>query len=236
MSSLSRRYRLAQPQAGEFKPPNVLTFSALPFRDPQRVRLSAWLREAAWPRDRMDIAELEGYLVALIAWPVGISSGAWLPPIWGERGWKVPTKISSQQQYDEFVGLTVGFMQALDCELSRQSSRFESSVLHQLQGIGQVEALHRWGRGFKTALALGAQGLKWRSVGAGSAVRTIANTTSASAQVHPQAVEHVVSAVVSLMEQRTSRGPLGPLVSALPADSPASVEGTASFKPTRSRD
>jgi yecA family protein len=217
-------------------PPNLLTFNAMPFGEPQRVRLTAWLREAAWPRDRMDIAELEGYLVALIAWPVGISSGAWLPPIWGERGWKVPTKISSQRQYDEFVGLVVGFMKALDCELSHQPSRFESSVLRLLRGTEQVEALHRWGRGFMTALALGAQGLKWRSAGSGAAVRTIANITSASTQINPQAVEHVVGAVVALMEQRTSRGPLGPLVSVLPADSPASVVGTATIKPTRSRD
>jgi yecA family protein len=184
----------------------------------------------------MEIAELEGYLVALIAWPVGISSGAWLPPIWGERGWKVPTKISSHAQYDEFVGLVVGFMSTLDHELSRRPSRFESSVLRLLGGSEQVEALHRWGRGFMTALALGAQGLKWRSEGAGAAVRTIVNITAASAPIDRDALEHVVSAVAALMEQRASRGPLGAHVPVPPADSPASAAETAAVKPSRSRD
>ena len=55
--------------------------------------------------------------MALIAWPVGISSGAWLPPIWGERGWKVPTKIAARSQYEEIVALMIGFMQHLDREL-----------------------------------------------------------------------------------------------------------------------
>jgi len=192
-------------------PPDPRTFGAAPFGDPQRTRLTAWLREAGWPRDHMEIAEIEGYLVALIAWPVGLSSGAWLPRIWGETGWKVPTKITARSQFDEFVALIIGFMRELDCQLSRQSSRFESSVLRSLRERGQLEALHGWGRGFMTALTLGAQGLKWRNTSAGAAVRTIASATSSSAPLRPKAIEEVVSAVLALMEQRPSRGPLGPL-------------------------
>jgi yecA family protein len=216
MNSLSRRYRSVRPDAGEFLPPQPAAFDAIPFGDPQRTRLTGWLREAAWPREHMEVAELEGYLVALIAWPVGIPSGAWLPPIWGERGWKVPTKISSRQEYDEFAGLVFGFMRTIECDLSRRPSRFESSVLRLPRGSRQVEALHCWGRGFMTALTLGVQGLKGRSASATDAVRTIANVTSASAPLDPLAVEQVVSAAVSLMEQRTSRGPLGPLITVLP--------------------
>ena len=52
-------------------PPNLLTMGTVPFGDSQRTRLSAWLNEAAWPRGHMEMAELEGYLVALISWPVG---------------------------------------------------------------------------------------------------------------------------------------------------------------------
>src|SRR6185503_11840396 len=83
MSSLSRRYRSAQPDRGEYLPPNLRSFGAAPFGAPQRARLSTWLGEAGWPRGHMELAELEGFLVALIAWPVDISSGAWLPLIWG---------------------------------------------------------------------------------------------------------------------------------------------------------
>jgi yecA family protein len=146
MSSLFKRYRSARPDAGDSMPPNLLTFGPAPFGDPQRARLTAWLREAGWPRGHMEIAELEGYLVALIAWPVGISSGAWLPRTWGEPGWKVPTKIAARSQYDEFVALIIGFMQDLDRQLSRQPSRFESSVLRGLRGREHTETLHVWGR------------------------------------------------------------------------------------------
>ena len=59
MSSLSRRYRGARPDAGEFMPPNPRTFGATTFGKPQVVRLAAWLREAGWPREHMDIVELE---------------------------------------------------------------------------------------------------------------------------------------------------------------------------------
>jgi yecA family protein len=208
---LSRRYRSAQPDPGELLPPNLGRSGIAAFGDPERARLTAWLREAGWPRGHMDIAELEGYLVALIAWPVGISSGAWLPRIWGERGWKVPTKIATRARYDEFVAIIIGFLRDLDQQLSRQPPRFES-VLRGLRGRERIEALHRWGRGFLTALTLGSQGLKSRSASAGAAVRTIATVTSSPADSRAQAVEEVMDAVFALMEQRPSRGPLGPLV------------------------
>jgi yecA family protein len=192
-------------------PPNLLTFGSAPFGDPQRARLTAWLREAGWPRAHMEIAELEGYLTALIAWPVGISSGAWLPRTWGESGWKVPKKIVARALYEEFVSLIVGFMQDLDRQLSRQPSRFETSVLRGLQEREHTETLHVWGRGFMTALTLGSQGLKWRSASTGAAVHTIATSTASSAPFRSRAVEDIESAVLSLIGQRSSRGPLGPL-------------------------
>jgi hypothetical protein len=58
---------------------------------------------------------------------------------------------------------------------------------------------------------LGSQGLKWRSTNAATAVRVIAAATSASAPFGPNAVDEVVSAVLALIELRTSRGPLGAL-------------------------
>jgi yecA family protein len=199
-------------------PPDLRTFAAAPFGEKQRDRLTSWLCEGGWPREHMEVATLEGYLVALIAWPVGISAGAWLPPIWGECGWKVSNKIAARSQYEEFVSLIVGFMRDLDRSLSRQPSRFESSVLHHLKGSARMQGLHGWGKGFMTALTLGSQGLKGRSASAGAAVRLIAGTTSASAPFGPQAAEDVVSAVMALMEQRPSRGPLGPLEVALSPD------------------
>jgi yecA family protein len=192
-------------------PPNLLTIGAAPFEAAQRARLIALLREAAWPRGHMEMAELEGYLVALIAWPVDISAGAWLPPIWGGRGWRVPVKIAARSKYEEFVALIASFMRHLDGQFSSQPSQIESSVLAGLRERGHVETLHAWGRGFMTALTLGSQGLKWRSPSAGAAVRTIARSTSSDAPFRSRTVEDIMKAVLSLMAQRHSRGPLGPL-------------------------
>lgn len=221
MSSLAKRYRLGgakRPDAGDLVPPEMRAFGAAPFGEGERARLTDWLREGGWPREHMEIATLEGYLVALIAWPVGISTGAWLPPIWGERGWKVPAKIAARSHYEEFVALILGFMRDLDRDLSRQPSRFESSVLRGLTQHARVETLHGWGKGFLTALTLGSQGLKWRSASAGDAVRVIAGSTSVSAPFGPRAVDDVVSAVMALIEQRPSRGPLGSLETAVLLD------------------
>ena len=193
-------------------PPNLLTFGAAPFGDPQRARLTAWLCEAGWPRGHMEIAELEGYLVALITWPVGISSGAWLPRTWGYTGWKVPAKIATRPQYEEFVALILGYMQHLEHELSTLPPRFESSVLRGLHGREHTDTLHRWGRGFMTALTLGSLGLKGLGPAVGAAVHTIVTLTAASAPFRARTVQDVESAVLSLCEQRSSRGPLGPLV------------------------
>jgi yecA family protein len=194
-------------------PPDLRALGAVPFGDQQRARLRAWLGEGGWPREHMEIATLEGYLVALIAWPVGITAGAWLPPIWGELGWKVPTKIAARPHYEELLALIVGFMQDLDRQLSDRSSRFDSSLL---RGLKDSNALHGWGKGFMTALTLGAQGLKCRSASAGDAVRIIARNTSASAPFGARTVEEVASAVLALVEQRTSRGPLGSLEGEVP--------------------
>jgi len=88
-------------------------------------------------------------------------------------------------------------------------------------------------------MALGSQGLKGRSASAGAAVRLIAGTTAASAPFGPKAVDNVVSAVLALMEQRPSRGPLGPLEIAVPLDVPTEpaipVESGASSRKSGKR-
>jgi yecA family protein len=229
VSSLFKRYRSARPDAGDRMPPNLLTFGAAPFGDPQRIRLTALLREARWPRGHMEMAELEGYLVALIVWPVGIASGAWLPPIWAGRGWKVPIVIAAQSQYDEFVALIAGFMQALDRQISSQPPQFESFVLRGLRDRKHAATLHAWGRGFMTALTLGSQGLKGRSPSACAAVHTIARSTSASAPFRSHSVDDVLDAVLSLAAQRSSRGPLGPLDPSMRAQDTQSVEPARSL-------
>jgi yecA family protein len=226
---------MARANQNDFKPPNLLALGALSFGESERARLSSWLGEPGWPRGHMDMPELEGYLAALISWPVGISAGAWLPPIWGVRGWKMPAPITTERHLEEFASLIAGFMQELDRLFSNASPDFGSCVLWRLPDKLQIEGLHSWGRGFMTALALGSQGLKWRSAGAGDAVRAIASSTSSAAKLHSQDREEVMRAVCSLAKLRSSRGPLGPLLPGIAVDSSTTAGGVRSKGGVRPR-
>jgi hypothetical protein len=113
-----------RPDALALQPPNLSALGGPNFTLQDREVLSTWLAQDGWPRGTIDIVMLEGYLVALLAWPVRVHPGAWLPPIWGETGWKVPAKISSQGDYDRFIALVLGFLADLDRGLSARPPHF----------------------------------------------------------------------------------------------------------------
>ena len=95
-------------------PPNLQNMGSIPFTAKSFAGLDAWLAEEGWPPEHMDAAMLEGYLVALLAWPIELSAGAWLPPIWGIRGWKVAAKIATTENYSRFIALVMGPFQELE--------------------------------------------------------------------------------------------------------------------------
>jgi yecA family protein len=212
------RYRLrhaVRADGPELAPPNLRTLDVLPFALQERHSLDAWLAEDGWPRGRMDIATLEGYLVALLVWPVSIAPGAWLPPIWGEKGWKVPAKIASPELYFSFINRVAGFLQFLDRGLSTDPSGF--APLMRLRTPGSRDRHPpgiSWAQGFLKALQQGSQGLQGRPDAARDAVSRIARYASAPA--HARGTESVVAtelaaSVLTLTSVRSSRGPLGAL-------------------------
>jgi yecA family protein len=213
-----RRHTARAPRAQEpalLLPPDLSKLGPLPFAPPDRAMLKAWLSDCGWPRDRMDIAMLEGYLVALLVWPVGVPPGAWLPPVWGERGWKVPAKIATSDAYAKFTRLVVGFLQELDRALDARPSHFAPTLswnepAHAAQRAPGVS----WAQGFLRALQQSQEGLAGRSTAARSAVSRIAGyasfTVSSPAEA-ALAVEDLSSAVLILAAERTARGPLGAL-------------------------
>jgi len=195
------------------QPPKMNTLGALTFTPKDREALSAWLAQDGWPPDGMDIVMLEGYLIALLAWPVRIEPGAWLPPIWGHTGWKVAAKIDSKCAYRKFIVLVVGFLEDLDRGLCDSPPHFKPALpaLNPSQH-GQTAPEASWAQGFLKALLLGAEGLGGRSDSARSAVTRIARYASSAATPTRIAVaEEITSAVMTLTAERASRGPLGAL-------------------------
>ncbi len=196
-------------------PPNLRTLEVRPFTpEKDRQTLHAWLSEDGWPRGSMDMGMLEGYLVALLVWPVSVSPGAWLPSIWGEKaGWRVPAKIAAPEAFDKFIGLVVGLLRDLDRGLD---------VPQFVPTLSPDEPVRRgprapgvsWAQGFLCALQHSAQGLQCRSPAARSAVAGIAGYASLvvpSAGARSVAVTNLTAAVLTLAAERSSHGPLGAL-------------------------
>jgi yecA family protein len=196
-------------------PPNLQEMGPLPFTVNSFAELDAWLAEDGWPPEHMDAAMLEGYLVALLTWPIELAAGAWLPPIWGIRGWKVAAKIDTTEPYNRFLVLVIGFLQDLERRLTA-SPPLRPLVLDYRTPILSAHyfAGAAWATGFMTGLHENSAGLGSRSANARSAVEGIARFASLRS-AKPSAMEAVAAElnteIAKLMVERPSRLELGPL-------------------------
>ena len=200
-------------------PPNLQSLGPLPFTAESFAELDAWLAEDGWPAEHMDVAMLEGYLVALLVWPIELSAGAWLPLIWGIRGWKVAAKIATTEGYNRFLLLVIGFLQDLEQRLTASPRRlvleYNAPPLSARYFAGAA-----WATGFMIALHENSAGLGSRSASARAAVEGIArfaSLRSAKPGAMASASASLNAAVTILMEERPSRGALGPLPLSLSA-------------------
>jgi yecA family protein len=193
-------------------PPNLQTIGVLPFTAQHFARLDAWLAEEGWPADRMDAAMLEGYLVALFAWPIELPPGAWLPSIWGVRGWKVAAKIATPESFDAFVALVLGLFQ----ELERRLTASPPTRTFVLGGdapyqSGRYFAGAAWATGFMMALHQNSTGLRSRSVAVVGAVEDIAHFASlrsTESSELPAVANSLSTAVMTIVTERPSRRPM----------------------------
>jgi yecA family protein len=212
-----RRRFLAKAAPPVLLPPNLATLEVRPLtaRDSQSLR--TWLTEGDWPRGTMDMAMLEGYLVALLTWPVSITSGAWLPPIWGEKsGWRVPAKIAAREPFDTFIALVVGLLRDLDSRLEDSATSFVPMLLADERGSRWPRSTGvSWVHGFLKGLQQHEPGLQERSPAAREAVTRIARygsfevaTTDARFAVVATDLQRSIAVLLS---ERVSRGPLGAL-------------------------
>jgi yecA family protein len=198
-----------QAEAEIVLPPNLRSLGELSFTPQDQETLRAYLNEGGWPREAMDFHTLEGYLVALLVLPVELPPGAWLPMIWGERGWKIPAKLAGPQLVDKFVLLVSGFLQELDRRLSIYPVPYEPAIAAPVaKKPGERPDSCTWASGFLDALQqhTHAQGLKYRSEAVKAAAMAIARC--ASLPPGPGTSAELGRAVNVFVMERGSRGPL----------------------------
>ena len=208
--------RFARVTPAVLMPPNLQDMGLLPFTASSFTELDAWLAEEGWPPGRMDAAMLEGYLTALLVWPIELSAGAWLPPIWGIRGWKVAAKIATTDTYNRFLVLVIGLLRDLERRLTALPPLRSHALDHRAVIVSaSYFAGAAWATGFMIALRDNSSGLSSRSASARLAVEGIARfaslrSTKAAAMAFVSA--ELSAHVAMLMNERLSRGELGPLL------------------------
>lgn len=191
-------------------PPNLHTIGSVPFTEQDFKSLDLWLAEEGWPPTHMDIATLEGYLVALITWPIELSPGAWLPAIWGIRGWKVAAKIASPESFSRFIALVIGYVQELERRLT-QAPPDCTFVLASEEPLKSCRhfAGAQWSAGFLTALQETSSGFSSRSETVRAAVETIAHFAplrSLSPAAMPKVAAILQASVATIVSERPSAG------------------------------
>jgi yecA family protein len=201
------RYGQTVPQ---LLPPDLKALGSIEFTPGDFKALDAWLAEEGWPAEHMDAAMLEGYLVALLVWPIQLSPGAWLPAIWGIRGWKVAAKIATRESYDRFLALVIGLLQELERRLT-ETPRAPTFVLNDECALLSTRyfAAAAWSTGFISALEFNANGLGSRSALSRTALEKIiaiaALRSTESSAMRRVAAELRVS-IGTLMDERPARG------------------------------
>lgn len=198
-------------------PPRLSELGHQPFTSIERESLARLMREPTWPRGTLNIYGLEGYLTALLVWPVALLPGAWLPPIWNEGSWRVRPPIDTADRYGEFLELVVGFLRTIDQGLLQSPPIFD----HCLHMKGDPDHLdlnghaHSWAEGFGRGLRQSAQARVSPDPGTREAVRLIASFAIRQSGVLPDSTQRagmvLTEAVLALASTRVSRGPLGAL-------------------------
>jgi yecA family protein len=158
----------------------------------------------------MDAAMLEGYLVALLVWPIQLSPGAWLPAIWGIRGWKVAAKIATRESYDRFLALVIGLLQELERRLTATPPGLTFVLKNDCTLLStRYFAGAAWATGFISALEFNEGGLGSRSVLSRSALENIVAIASLRSK-EPSAMSLVIAelraSVNTLLAERPARG------------------------------
>lgn len=196
--------------------PNIEDCGLGPFTEAKLQALAERLQDPRWTRGTRNIYGLEGLLTALLVLPLGLRLGAWLPLVWNDGGWKIPTALQADTNSNEFLDLTIGFMRHLDRGFCATPPRFRSVIesLAPRYGVTTAHAQKDWAQGF----ALAVSEVRYLDIPVDPPAREslhlitrLLHSSSGPVASAPRRREPLKQAVLTLAKARTSRGPLGPL-------------------------
>jgi yecA family protein len=208
-----------RPENPVLLPPRLSELGHQPFTSIERESLARLMREPTWPRGTLNIYGLEGYLTALLVWPVALQPGAFLPPVWNEGSWRVRAPIDTADRYGEFLELVVGFLRAIDQGLLQSPPTFDHCLHIDVDpDLPDLNArAHSWAEGFGRGLRQSVQARVSPDQRTREAIRQIASLAVGHAE---RAGVVMTEAVLALASTRVSRGPLGALPKPVVAPKP----------------
>jgi yecA family protein len=214
------------PRTALLLPPKLSEIGHRTFTAIELESLASLMREPTWPRGTLNIHGLEGYLTALLVWPVALQPGAFLPPIWNEASWRVRAPIDTVDRYGEFLELVAGFLRAIDRGLLQSPPVFDHCLhIGSDRDAPDLNArAHAWAEGFGRGLRQSAQSRVSPDQSTREAVRHIASFAAGQPGVSNDNAERtgvlLTEAVLALASTRVSRGPLGALPKPVAAPKP----------------
>jgi hypothetical protein len=212
----SANRRLRESAGADLLTPDIEKIGHEPFSDQHLDALAQLLLDVRWPRGTLNICGLEGLLTALLVLPLGLRPAIWLPLVWNESGWRVPSAIDGVEAFYQFIEGIVGFMRRIDQALLEVPPRFAHTLSSPTAPSAPSSPNIRqdWARGFCLAVSESAN-FKVRPDGivydALFAMAIHSNPVSNAPRHGHRTKLTLERAVLTLAMSRTTRGPLGAL-------------------------
>ena len=92
-------------------------------------RLAAFLASEASPANAMNLAQLEGFLTAIVIGPNVVPPSAWLPWLWDAENGEDAPAFESMAQAQEVLGLVIGFMNRIADAFVQEPAAFQPIFL-----------------------------------------------------------------------------------------------------------
>ncbi|MFO7594156.1 MAG: UPF0149 family protein [Pseudomonadota bacterium] len=98
----------------------------------------------------LDVAELDGFLTAIVSGPHSLSPSEWLPVVWGD----FEPKWISEEESERIITLVLRHLNGIVFTLNEAADEFEPIVLEVEEGEAIVTSVEEWCLGYMKGVSL----------------------------------------------------------------------------------